>query len=45
MRHINVAAIDDIDSIGVPITRFLKDLSINIQGYYESSFFDMSKYK
>lgn len=45
LRHINVAATDDIDSLRVPITRFLKDLSKNIQGYYESSFFDMFKYK
>ena len=45
MRHINVAATDDIDRIGVPIARFLKDLSKNIQGYYESSFFDMFKHK
>ena len=45
MRHINIAATDDIDRIGVPIARFLKDLSKNIQGYYESSFFDMFKHK
>ena len=45
MRHINVAASDNIDRIDVPIKRFLKDLSKNIQDYYESSFFDMFKHK
>ena len=41
MRHINIAAMDDIDKIGVPILRFSKDLSANIENYYEASFFDM----
>ena len=45
MTHINVAAIDDVKTINVPIARFLKDLSRNIKGYYESSFFDMFKHK
>ena len=45
MTHINVAAIDDIKKINVPLTKFLKDLSRNIKGYYESSFFDMFKHK
>jgi len=45
VRHINVAATDDIDRISVPITRFLRDLSKNIRSYYESEFFDMFKYK
>ena len=45
MTHINVAAIDDVKKINVPIARFLKDLSRNIKGYYESSFFDMFKHK
>lgn len=45
MRHINVAATDDINTIRVPIARFLKDLSKNIQSYYESEFFEMFKYK
>lgn len=45
MRHINVAAVDDIYKVDVPIERFLKDLSMNIKSYYESEFFDMFKYK
>ena len=45
VRHINVAAIDDIDRISIPIARFLRDLSKNIRTYYESEFFNMFKYK